>query len=250
MANALGFDISLWNDNNSTAQMVDFVKAKAAGISFAFIKASQANYLDPDFILNWSACKRAGVLRGCYHFFTWDIDPVVQAQFFAGATRADPPELDYIADYEWWGTIPTDALARLEKFLAEMDRLTGKPCGIYTAPAFWNQYGENVPAEWQHHPLWIANWLVTTPTLPPPWTTWKYWQQTSKGDGIKYGCESTYVDLDYFNGTVEQLYAYAGIPFSNLEDRVAKLETRVSVLEAKLKDSTSVTSTFFPWIQS
>ncbi len=61
---ALGIDVSLWQDNNSTPQMVDFAKAKSAGASFVFIKASQGLYLDPDFVMNWQNAGTAGILRG------------------------------------------------------------------------------------------------------------------------------------------------------------------------------------------
>ena len=63
MTNAIGCDISRWNDANSTPQMVDFEKMKAAGADFVFIKASQANWADEDIIFNWNNALAAGVLR-------------------------------------------------------------------------------------------------------------------------------------------------------------------------------------------
>ena len=44
-----------------------------------------------------------------------------------------------------------------------------------------------------------------------PWPNWTLWQTTDKGDGLAYGCESKQVDMDQFNGTVEDLYKYVQV---------------------------------------
>ena len=72
MTKTLGIDVSRWQDNNSTAQKMDFAKAHAAGARFVFIKASQQLWTDEDIFYNWKSAKAAGLLRGAYHFLTWD----------------------------------------------------------------------------------------------------------------------------------------------------------------------------------
>ena len=47
-----GIDVSVWQDDNSTPQKMDFSKAKAAGARFVFIKACERGFIDPDFIYN------------------------------------------------------------------------------------------------------------------------------------------------------------------------------------------------------
>jgi hypothetical protein len=46
-----------------------------------------------------------------------------------------------------------------------------------------------------------------------PWKsmgkTWTFWQWTSNGDGLAYGAESKSIDLNWFNGTLDELYALA-----------------------------------------
>src|ERR1700728_5326112 len=55
---------------------VNWTQVKAAGISFAFAKATESdNDIDPTFATNWAGMKAAGVVRGAYHFF----DPSVSA---------------------------------------------------------------------------------------------------------------------------------------------------------------------------
>ena len=39
----------------------------------------------------------------------------------------------------------------------------------------------------------------------------KLWQYTDKGDGIKYGVESLNIDLNYYNGTLEQFNLEFGV---------------------------------------
>src|SRR3972149_1412778 len=84
-----GIDISKWQDDNSTPQMMDFGKAYAAGARFVFIKASQATWLDQDFVLNWANAKRAGLLRGAYHYMDWTKPALDQARLFAGVLAGD-----------------------------------------------------------------------------------------------------------------------------------------------------------------
>ncbi len=204
-----GIDVSFWQDNNSTAQMVDWNKAYNAGARFCFIKASQSKYADEDIFYNWKSSKIAGLLRGAYHFLTWS-DPKGQADFFSGLIKNDPGELPPVCDFEWWGTIPSNALDILWQFMAEVKVQLGKYPIIYSSAGFWKPYG-TTNASWAQFPLWVANYEVTVPNVPLPWKNWTFWQYSSKGDGYKFGCESKNVDMDYFNGSYEDLLKFCGI---------------------------------------
>src|SRR5690606_23553056 len=73
---------------------------------------------------------------------------------------------------------------------------------IYTGKYFWqDQVGG---ADLTEHPLWIAQWGVTCPDIPAPWGDWAFHQTSATGrvSGI-----SGDVDLDVFNGTVDDLIA-------------------------------------------
>lgn len=41
MTKTLGIDVSRWQDNNSTAQQMDFTKSVSMGAKFVFIKSSR-----------------------------------------------------------------------------------------------------------------------------------------------------------------------------------------------------------------
>jgi lysozyme len=222
---ALGIDISVWQDNNSTPQMVDFKKAKSAGASFVFMKASQGLAMDQDFVMNWQNAGTAGILRGLYHFLDlknkpagktandWAID---QAVFYWGIVK-NLTNMNFIpvCDFEDSGNLPPNfVLQALSHFLESFFALSGKRCIIYTRNTIWNVYG-SPDVYWQQYPLWVAQYYYQTvpanPTLVKPFTKWTFWQFTDKGDGKAYGCESSQVDLNYFNGTVADLNAYANV---------------------------------------
>jgi lysozyme len=232
MTRAHGADFSVWQDDKSTPQKVDFKKAKAAGLDFVFIKASQAAWADPDIIYNWQAAKDAGLLRGAYHFLVWNVDPVRQADFFCGLLHQCPPEIGYVCDFEWWQTIPSNALDICRRFVERVEANTGKPPFIYTAPGFWNQYGSK-DEKWSRYPLWVAHWGVTKPIVPAPWKAWTFWQYTAKGEGKKYGAESADLDLNWYNGTVAQLHAAYGKPAPVIEpDPLDAIREAIATLQA------------------
>jgi hypothetical protein len=79
---------------------------------------------------------------------------------------------------------------------------------IYTPKYFW-QDGVGAPADFVDYPLWIANYGVECPLIADPWPRWDFWQYTSSGDvaGV-----SGNVDRNVFNGTYEDLLAFAAPP--------------------------------------
>lgn len=233
--NVRGIDVSRWQDNISTPQHVDFVRAKAAGVEFVFIKASQSIWQDRDILMNWENAHAAGLLRGAYHFLVWDVKPADQARFFCGLLKSDVGELPPVCDFEWWGTVPSTARQILWAFMQECEQLICKKPLLYTAPGFWQPYGSSNVA-WAQYDLWIADYGVNNPStpksaplVPTPWSTWRFWQYSSKGDGLAHGTESLNVDLNYFNGSLDDLYAYAGkalpVKVPTIDDRLMRVES-------------------------
>lgn len=217
MERVLGIDVSFWQNNASTPQSVDFDKAYKNGARFVFIKASQASFRDRDHTLNWKNAKDAGLLRGAYHFIVWEITPEIQADFFCSVIGDDIGELPPVADFEWWKTTPPNALEILGRFLNRVEYNLGRVPMIYTAPGFWNQYGSK-DQRWARYPLWIAHYGVYSPSVPKPWWKWDFWQYTSKGDGLAFGAESKDLDMNWFNGSIDDLYRFAGLEKPQLKE--------------------------------
>lgn len=231
----LGIDVSVWQDDNSTAQMMDFEKAKQAGTKFVFIKASERGGVDPDFVNNWKNAKEAGLPRGAYHFLRWDLSGLMQARVFCALLKDDPGELPPVADFEAPaknGISPSNAI--LAQFLEAVESETGKRPMIYTSPGFWNPNG-STDQKWAYYPLWIAHYTAAqNPIVPKPWTDWTFWQYTDKGDGLKFGAESKGLDMNRYNGDIIDLQKLIGADVieppavppvdSDLEFRIGNLE--------------------------
>lgn len=221
MSRLLGIDVSVWQDDNSTAQQMNFVKAKQAGANFVFIKASERGGVDPDFIYNWQAAKEAGLPRGAYHFLRWDLSGLMQARVFCALLKDDPGELPPVADFEAPiknGIYPSNSL--LAQFLEVVESELGRVPMIYTSPGFWNSYGKiknsnSFDQKWIYYPLWLAHYTsAENPMMIEPWKSagknWTFWQYSSAGDGAKFGAESNYIDLNRFNGDVIDLQKLMG----------------------------------------
>jgi lysozyme len=233
----LGIDISKWDGN------WDAVKAKQAGATFVFIKASQATFTDPQFLANWQKAKDAGLLRGAYHYLDYTKPGVDQANYLADLLKNDPGELPPVIDYELRRTDnnPSAALGFLRDCLDQLikrselftDANIKRPM-IYTGPGFWTEYGDLTKSDyWIQFPLWNAHWTTsTTPIIPPPWTMWQFWQFSSKGPGEAFGSESLTMDMNRFNGTLSELMEFAGIgiPVVNLNEKLESLDGKVTDL--------------------
>jgi lysozyme len=204
--NALGIDVSLWQHD------LDWVALKKAGVSFAFAKATESdNVTDPYFAKNWPAMKAAGIVRGAYHFFRPAKDPLKQAAFFAQAVKLEKGDLPLVLDLESsGGLMPVALVPVVQTCLNEIERLSGLRPIIYTGPNFWNtsMVAPNAPAWTSNYLLWIANYTSgSKPLVPKGWTTWTIWQYTDQGRLNGYAGN---LDLDRYNGTVDDLVAWAG----------------------------------------
>lgn len=222
-----GIDVSHWQNDKSTPQKMDFGKAVKNGAKFVFIKVSERGAIDRDFEYNWQAAKAAGLLRGGYHFLRWDLSGLLQARIFCDIMAEDPGELPPAADFEApnQGSIyPSNAL--LEQFLIEVESRTRKRPILYTSPGYWNIHGRNKYTKqhddkWAYFPLWVAHYVknfdvnISKPEALDPWKrlgrSWTFWQYTQSGDGLAFGAESKGIDVNLFNGTMEDLRKFAGI---------------------------------------
>lgn len=184
---------------------IDWPTAHASGIDFAFVKATEStDFVDPTFATNWAGMKAAGVVRGAYHFFHADVDPVAQANYVMMTVGPlEPGDLPIVLDLETTnGQSESTVLANATTFLATVSKGTGRNAIVYVSPSFLSDYSTLSP-----YLLWIANWGVSCPDVPAPWSTYTFWQSSSTGtvSGVSGGSA---VDLDSFNGTLEQLKSF------------------------------------------
>ncbi|HRQ23758.1 MAG TPA: SH3 domain-containing protein [Anaerolineales bacterium] len=206
MANVIGTDISFWQDDPQTPEGIDFAKMRQ-NAEYVIIRAGQNLWTDRDFKVNWREAKRVGLPRGSYWFYDSRADPKQQAELWASIFSGDFGELPLFADFEdnYGGAF--SGWRHWYTFLERIKQLApGREIGIYTAYYYWvqNTISVGIPAAsldyFKQYPLWIANYGVSTPLVPKPWTDWTFWQFTDKGNGPLYGVESLNIDLNYFNG--------------------------------------------------
>ncbi len=207
--NAKGIDVSAYQGN------VDWGSIKAAGISFAFAKASEGTgFTDPTFQQNWAGMQAAGVIRGAYLFFHPRFDPVEQAQLFARCVSLGPNDLPPALDVEVDDRMgPAAIVLNTQRCLVELERLTSRKPIIYTGGWFWTpllrQFG-SVPGWVANYDVWIADYSGGgQPVMPLGFNNWRFWQYSAKGRFAGIGGDID-VDVDVFNGTVNDLLALTG----------------------------------------
>jgi GH25 family lysozyme M1 (1,4-beta-N-acetylmuramidase) len=215
----------------------------ANGKQFAFVRSSRTTLdKDPNFVTNMTNAKAAGVITGPYHralpLGDGDagalVDPVADANRFYNAAKDFIKDgyLRPVLDAEDGATLGKAALNQWwDAFIEEFERLSGVEPIIYANTNYaTNLVDASLAAK---HDLWIARWnggnsnqvnpQTDQPETPggypnpygvwnvpigsttPSHSSWDFWQYTSNGDGIALGVSSARLDLDVFNGDLEQM---------------------------------------------
>lgn len=207
MATTKGFDISQFNS-------IDFNKAKAEGNQFAIIRASYGGGgVDAKFASSWAAAKTAGFVRQAYHFAYPGRSPgSQQAHDFMNVVKTlepgDSVSLDMEDEPVYGRNLVASDVAWAKDFLDTLQSLTGLKSMIYLNTSLKSRFDWS-PVKNANYGLWQANYGVNdgqphTEPSPAPWEFNAVWQYTSKGTA---GGASP-LDLDVFNGTLEQLQKY------------------------------------------
>jgi len=210
-----GIDVSKWQ------REIDWHKALGAGISFAFIRASEGNkQVDPYFERNMAETGRLGIPRGIYHFFKPGKDWRKQVELFSALVVGNDFELDAAVDVESDdGLSKNDTNNALAKFVRWAEEaIAPRKLTIYTSAGFFNARLPLTGYAWRC-PLWIASWTTgANPTLPREWRdhkkTWQFWQHSSKNNGLgpEYGVATKSVGLNRYNGSPAQFKAAYRLP--------------------------------------
>ncbi len=189
---------------------IDWPTARRAGVRFAFIKATEGgDLLDPHFRANWTNAKKAGVLRGAYHFYYFCTDAVTQAKWFIRNVKRTKGALPPVLDMEWNPFSPTCTLrpppdkvrSEMRRFLNRVERRYGQRPIIYTTPDF---YERNQLHRMSEEEFWLRS-VAKTPDQIYPGQAWRFWQYS--GTGIVPGITGN-VDLNAFSGSVQDWEAW------------------------------------------
>ncbi len=182
---------------------IDWREARANGVNFAFIKATEGgDRVDEMFRDHWREAARAGVRRGAYHFFYHCRPAIEQARWFIRHVPKTPGMLPPVLDMEWTPFSPTCTIRRPPEdirrdaaiFLRAVTAHYGQRPILYTSIDFF-----------EDNQMWRVEgadfWLRAVAKHPEhlydghPWT---FWQYTSTGlvPGI-----AGKVDINVFAGS-------------------------------------------------
>jgi len=156
------------------------------------------------------------------------------------------------------GLVPNaQIISSAEKWLSKVEAETGRKPIIYSGPFFLRDRVSGPggkPPQWaMNYMLWIANYLDheirdnDLPIQPSGWPKWTFWQYSEKGqlEGVmnKEGTGLTGVDLDFYRGTLEELYALAGakMPDDSVVVDVPKIDIQQKVDDGEVVIRVDVT---------
>jgi lysozyme len=189
---------------------VDWDSARAAGVQFAFIKATEGGDLaDPMFRDHWRGAGRAGIVRGAYHFYYFCTRPDVQARFFISHVPRAAGSMPPVLDMEWNPFSPTcrrrppgdEVRAEMRVWLDMVERHYGQRPIIYTTPGFYEDAGLSAMRGEEF-------WLRATAKRPREAygrQPWRFWQYTATG--TLPGTPGN-IDINVFNGTLADWQAW------------------------------------------
>lgn len=183
---------------------IDWARVRAAGFSFAYIKASEGRtFTDPDYAGFAAGARRAGLRVGPYHFFTLCSPGADQAaRFIAASGGPVAGDLPPVVDLEFGGNCTQrPSAARFDQEYAAFDKAVttafGRPPILYVNSDFAGRYLDGAAA--RHAPqaerrLWVRD-LLRRPS--GGCERWAFWQYGDRGrvDGI-----AGPVDLDAYCG--------------------------------------------------
>lgn len=192
-----GIDVSKWQGD------INFARARASGVSFVFIKATEGkDRVDDNFEKNWRGAATAGVPYAPYHFYYFCSTADEQADWFIRNVPKQAINLPPVLDVEWNAASKTCktrpsrevAVAELQRFMDRIEAHYGKRPIIYTSVDF---HRDVLIGEFKNYHFWLRS-VADHPSNVYAGRRWAFWQYTSTGvvPGVPGEC-----DINVFAGS-------------------------------------------------
>lgn len=190
-------------------------------IDFVIQRVSWASYKDKRYDNHKNKIQQCPV-RGAYHYYSSGVPWKQQADLFLSLLDSTyhMAWLDYETGYNKLTQRTSEDARRIVEYVA--DRFDGK-VGVYANPNTVVNYLDKFGTWMLDWPFWVAHyWYIPSPDKSPGWQvgrvkmkraegSWQFWQYTEKGRAKDYGIVGKKaVDLDVFNGTIEELRQWLG----------------------------------------
>lgn len=258
--NALGVDVSkyevqpIFDINGNVVAVKNFWNPDKSTkpIDFVIQRASYGGKKDEFLDLMYSQVLKIPI-RGAYHYFSTGIRWQDQANNFLNCVAGKDYHF-YMIDYEkFYNNLNATSFAELFEIVKYVKEVTKKKVLVYFNHDVYNTLMKpyNADAIINNYDIAIAWYpyipffnISKPPSLPKGVNTWKVWQYGAGdvpgvpgyNEGFAYGSWRHGIDLDVFNGTVEEMRVWCGLdgtpPVEDPEipvptDPVAKLEITV-----------------------
>lgn len=207
LASVAGMDVSSHQGN------VNWATAYKNGARFAYVKATEStSYTSPSFTQQYNGSRKAGMIRGAYHFAVpSNSSGAAQANYFVahgGGWSKDGKTLPPMLDIEYnpygsncYGLSQASMVSWIKAFSDRVHAKTSRWPTIYTTTSWWSACTGNKADFSGTNPLFIARYASSAGALPPKWGNYTFWQFADSG---KFPG-----DQDVFNGNQDRLKALA-----------------------------------------
>lgn len=172
-------------------------------VLFALIKSTEGvTVKDPYFKRNFEGAKKAGIIRGAYHFLGVNSPVDEQVKFFIENTPLEKGDLPPVLDLEISKKTMRQQHAKICRmalqWLKAIEAHYGVKPIIYTYENYYKDYLKG--HGFDEYDFWIARYGAE-----PSARRWEIWQLTDKGvcTGINHK-----VDIDLFRGSYRDLKKY------------------------------------------
>jgi len=192
----VGVDVSSYQAD------IDMNELKEQNIQFIYIKATEgSDFQDDRFAENWEKAKKAQLLSGAYHFFSFDSQGRTQAENFIKTVGPDlkgrllpAVDVEYYGDKEQNPPAKADVVKELKTYLEILEHEYGVKPLIYTGSDIYEKY---LKGEFDEYKKWMSS-LYT----PLSWNykdDWYIWQYLNRGELEGYSGGEKYIDLNILN---------------------------------------------------
>jgi lysozyme len=173
-------------DTSRFQTSVDWQTARANGVNFAYVKATEGgDFFDPLFAENFRVARMAGVRVGAYHFWYHCRSGVEQARWFIRNVPRVAGALPPVVDVEWTPFSPTctrrppgaEVRREVEAFMDTIEAHYGQRPLVYVSPDIYADAGLS---RLRGAEFWLRS-VAGHPSEVYPGQAWTFWQYSGTG---------------------------------------------------------------------
>lgn len=194
-----GIDVSSYQGD------IDWKILSKQNVNFAYIKATEgSSFVDPKWKNNYDNSKDCGLKIGAYHFFSFESDASTQADNFIKNVEKDDKMLPPAIDIEFYGSkvdkSEDEIKEQLNIMCSKLEEHYGKKPVLY---ATYKSYNKFIKGGYEDNPIWIRS--VYFKPIGLGREKYTFWQYTDRAILDGYKGPEKYIDVNIFNGTLEEL---------------------------------------------